>query len=100
MKNLRFFWVLIVPVIFLLPSCKETASGDVEVGINMDSVKAEIAALENGFATASNAKDVDGVAVYYSDDAQSMAPGEATWVGKDAIKEGLKREMADDSLGH
>jgi len=99
MKNLRFLWVLLAPVVFLIPSCKEAGtSADVAV-INMDSVKAEITALENAFATASNAKDVDGVAAYYADDAHSLAPGEPTWVGKDAIKEGLKREMADDTTG-
>ncbi|MEO5905119.1 MAG: DUF4440 domain-containing protein [Saprospiraceae bacterium] len=100
MKYLKFLWVLFVPVVFLLPSCKETSSTTVVAAVNMDSVKAEITALETGFAKASNAKDVDGVAAYYSNDAQSMAPDEATWVGMDAIKTGLKREMTDDTLGH
>ncbi len=99
MKNFRFLWVLLAPVLFLIPSCKEADStADVAV-INMDSVKAEIAALEANFAKASNAKDVDGVAAYYTDDAQSMPPGKPTWVGKDAIKAGIKNDMADDTIG-
>ena len=99
MKNFRFLWVLLAPAIFLIPSCKEgTATVDVD-DLNMDSVKAEITALEEGFSKASNARDVDGVAAYYADDAHSLAAGEPTWVGKDAIKEGIKREMAMDTTG-
>ncbi|MEO6131851.1 MAG: DUF4440 domain-containing protein [Saprospiraceae bacterium] len=70
------------------------------VVINQDSVKAKIVALETGYAVASNAKNVDGVAVYYSADAQSLANNEPTRVGMDAIKMGIKKEMANDTLGN
>lgn len=68
--------------------------------VNQDSVKAQIMALEEGYAVASNAKNVDGVAAYYSSDAQSLAANEPTRVGMDAIKAGIKMEMDSDTSGH
>lgn len=102
MNQLRFFWVLLLPLAFLLPSCKEAHEHehdhDHAAAINMDSVKMQIAALEAAFAKESNAGNVDGVAAYYSSDAESLAPDEPTRVGMDAIKAGIKREMERDSL--
>jgi ketosteroid isomerase-like protein len=97
MNQLKLILALAVPSVFFLQSCKPAATTDHVAVVNMDSVKAQITLLENNFAKASNAKDVDGVLVYYSDDAQSMAPNEPTWVGKDAIKAGIQREMASDT---
>lgn len=100
MKKFQFLWVLLAPAAFFLTSCKEApANNTTVVEINMDSVRAEIEALEARFAEASNAKDVEGVAVYYSSDAQSLANNEPTWVGKDAIKAGIKRDMERDTMG-
>ncbi len=99
MKLRTLFWMLLAPTIFLFQSCKP-ASTQVHVAeINMDSVKMEIAALEANFAKASNAKDIDGVAAYYTSDAESLAPDEPTRVGMDAIKAGIKREMERDTFG-
>ncbi len=65
----------------------------------MDSVKMQISALEAYFARASNAKDVDAVAAYYTSDTQSMAPDELVRMGMDAIKAGIQKEMAIDTSG-
>ena len=98
MKNSTlFFLAFITPVFFLFSSCKETAAGDKVVVVNQDSVKMQIVALEEAFAKASNARDVDGVAAYYADDAQSLADNEPTWVGKEAIKAGIKRDFDADT---
>lgn len=100
MKNLTLFLALCVPFVFLLTACQ---SGDAHVhsatAVNVDSVKAQIVALENAYAVAANANDVDGIAKFYAADAQSLADGEPTWVGLDAIKAGLKRDMEMDSTG-
>jgi ketosteroid isomerase-like protein len=99
MKPRHFFWVLLAPIVFLLPSCQQGATTEKAAEINQDSVKMKIEAMENAFAVASNAKDVDGVAAYYASDAQSLAANEPTRVGIDAIKEGIRKDMAEDTLG-
>lgn len=99
MKQRKFFWMLIAVVICILPSCESGEAHEHMDAINQDSVKAQIVAMETAFAVASNAKNVDGVAVYYSNDAQSMANDEPTRVGMDAIKAGIKKDMAGDTTG-
>jgi ketosteroid isomerase-like protein len=101
MKNLTLFGLAIVTLLFSLPSCKEagTAAQPETAAVNMDSVKMQITAMENAYAAASNAKDVDGVAVYYAADAESLADGEPTRVGMDAIKAGIKKDFDMDTTG-
>lgn len=101
MKNHTLLLALCVPFLFLLPAC-ETGEGhdhDDAAAVNLDSVKAQIMAMEDAYAVASNAKDADGVAKYYAADAESMADGEPTRVGMDAIKAGIQREMDTDTTG-
>ena len=100
MNQLKLFLVLLVPSFFMFQSCQQGPVTVQVAELNQDSVKAQIVALETAYAVASNAKDADGVAVYYSSDAQSLANNEPTRVGKDAIKAGIKKEMANDTLGH
>ena len=94
MKNLSLITCLAVTLLFFYSCTTPPAAPTVD----MESVKAEITAMESAYAKASNAKDVDGVLVYYADDAQSMAPNKATLVGKDAIKADLLEDMASDTL--
>jgi len=99
MNRLKMILVLLAPTVLLFFSCKPEAA-HVQMGeVNQDSVKVQIVALENAYATASNARDVEGVAAYYSSDAQSLAPDEPTRVGIDAIKAGIKKDMEGDTLG-
>ena len=65
----------------------------------MDSVKMQITEIENAYAVASNDRDVDGVAAYYANDAESLADNEPTRVGMDAIKAGIKKDMDMDTTG-
>ena len=99
MKQLTLFAMIIASALFVLPSCQKTESTAQTAELNMDSVKAQITMLEDGYAKASNAKDVEGVAAYYANDAESLANNEPTRVGIDAIKAGIKREMDTDSSG-
>ncbi|MBK9982370.1 MAG: nuclear transport factor 2 family protein [Saprospiraceae bacterium] len=99
MNQLKLFVVLIVPTIFLFQSCAQGPASAKSAEMNMDSVKAKIVALESAYAVASNAKNVDGVAVYYAADAQSMANDEPTRTGMDAIKAGIKKDMEGDTTG-
>ena len=101
MKNqLLFLGLLLVALTICLPSCEPAKAGAHETAMNTDSLKMKIQALEDAYAVASNAKDVEGVAVYYASDAQSLANDEPTRVGVDAIKAGIKKEMDTDSSGN
>ncbi len=100
MNQLRMFWVLLLPVVFLLPACQPAATHDQSAAVNVDSVKAQIEGMEMAYAKAMNAKDADGVAVYYASDAQSLASNEPTRVGQKAILEGLKKDLSMDTTGN
>lgn len=99
MNNRNLLMALLAPTLFMFNACAPAEHHEHAPEINQDSVKAQIVALENAYAVASNAKNVDGVAAYYATDAQSMAANEPTRVGMDAIKAGIAREMAMDSTG-
>ena len=99
MNKLKLFLALIAPICFMLNSCQPAPAAMQEKSVNVDSVKALIVALENGYAAGSNAKNVDAVAVYYAEDAQSMANDEPTRVGMAAIKAGIAKDMAGDTTG-
>nr|MDQ3017966.1 hypothetical protein [Bacteroidota bacterium] len=90
MKQLALFLMLSASAIFMFPACQQPVEHAHAPEINMDSVKAQIVALENRFAVASNAKDIDGVVAYYASDAESYANNETIWVGMDVIKAGIK----------
>jgi ketosteroid isomerase-like protein len=93
MKNLSLITCLAVTLLFFF-SCTTPPA---EPTVDMESVKAEITAMEAAFTEASNAKDVDALLAYYADDAKSMAPNKPTLVGKDAIKADLMEDMASDT---
>ena len=77
----------------IMISCQAPDSGAAEV--DKDAVTAEIQALEDAYAAASNARDADAQVAYYAEDAQSLPPDEPTIVGKAAILAKAKEEMAD-----
>jgi ketosteroid isomerase-like protein len=99
MKTNKLHWALLALPFLSLGAC---GGGDCEEAaeLQMDSVKAEIAMMEQAYAAASNAKDVDGVAAYYADDAQSLADHEPTRVGMAAIKAAIAKDMEEDTAGH
>jgi uncharacterized protein (TIGR02246 family) len=61
---------------------------------DMAKIKAEIQAIENTWAAASNAKDVATIVGFYTDDAISMSDDQPMLVGKAAIQKGVEEEMA------
>lgn len=99
MNQRSFLWVLMVPTLMMFNSCATGETHEHAAEINLDSVKAQIATLEAAYAVAENANDVDGVAAYYASDAESLADGEPTRVGMDAIKAGIKKDMEMDTSG-
>ena len=101
MNQPKFLWGLLASTLFMFSACAPAHEHDHEhpPAINMDSVKAQIVALEDGYAVASNARNVDGVAAYYANDAESLADDEPTRVGMDAIKAGIKKDFEMDTTG-
>jgi len=62
-------------------------------------VKAEIQAMEDAYAVASNAKDADAVVAYYAEDAVNMPNNKPEVVGKAAILKRIIADMAKDTTG-
>ena len=94
---------ILLPVItagiLLLASCEQKKEKDDAVQTTVSAstksdlaqVRSEIAALENQWAAAINAKDINAMMALYADDAVSMQDGGPSLVGKAAIQK--KQEM-------
>ena len=61
---------------------------------DMAKIKAEIKAIEDAWAAASNAKDVATIVGFYADDAISMVDDQPMLVGKAAIQKSVEEEIA------
>jgi len=79
---------------FAAAACKP-APEPVEEAPDMTALTAEIQAMEDAYAAAENAKDVEGVLAYYSDDAVSLAHEKPALVGKDAIRADITERLND-----
>lgn len=66
----------------------------------MEKVRGEIQAMEDAYAAAEKAKDADGVAAYYSDDAMSYSRNRQPLSGKAAIRENIAINIAKDTTGN
>lgn len=94
--NLRF---AILPGIaaFILSSCSTAGT---EAKLDVEKLKPEIQKMEDAFAAAEKAKDADGVAAYYSDDASSYGRNRMPEIGKAAIKASIAKRLAEDTTGN
>ncbi len=81
--------------IFLLAACKQAPETKSEAPKpDMAKIKAEIKAIEDAWAAASNAEDVATIVGFYADDAISMNDDKPMLIGKAAIQKGVEEEMA------
>lgn len=71
----------------------------VETKPDLAAIKAEIQAIETAFAAADNARDVNAILAFYSDDAVTMGPGEPMTVGKAAIQKSIESGFAKSAAG-
>ncbi len=62
-------------------------------------LKAEIQELENAWATADNARDLNAMTAFYADDAISMENGKPMLVGNAAIKKNIEEYMGKRTKG-
>ncbi len=79
----------------LLVSCNTKSEAPVEEApaVDADAIRTEIQALEDTYAVASNARDVDGIMAYYADDAVSYPSEKAPVVGKEAMRASLQADL-------
>lgn len=94
---MRFSLVLIASALLYLSSCKPVGEGSVTADVNkadLTQVKAEIQEVENAWAAAQNAKDINALMALYADDAVSMPDGAPTLRGKAAIQARQADEFA------
>jgi len=68
----------------------EAATAPKEVKPDAATIKAEIQALETAWATADNARDVNAIAAFYSDDAISYSNNKPMVVGRAAIQKDIE----------
>lgn len=66
---------------------------------DMAKIKADIQALENGWATADNTRDANAIMAFYADDAVSMQNNRPMLVGKAAILQDLNEALAKREKG-
>lgn len=101
MKQKKLFPTLLGICMLLIVSCKkeETAPVIEAPVVDVEQIKTEIQALEDAYAAASNARDVEGIMPYYADDIVSYPADEAAIVGKEAMKASLLKDMADYPKG-
>ncbi len=96
MKNTVFF--LLAGFCSLLIACQPPAAAP-EEKVDLEAARTEIQAMEDAYAKASNAKNVDGILAYYADDAQRLPDGGPIVKGKDALRKQITDEMASDTSG-
>ncbi|HLF64845.1 MAG TPA: DUF4440 domain-containing protein [Saprospiraceae bacterium] len=95
MKNTVF--ILLAGLCSLMIACQPAAVDQPKV--DLDAARAEIQALEDAYAKASNEKNVDGILAYYSDDAQRLPDGAPTVKGKAGLRKQIQDDMASDTTG-
>ena len=92
--------VTYVSCVLLFASCQEAEKKEIPPATTVAEpakpdpaqVRAEIVTIENAWAAAQNAKDVNALMAMYADDAVSMPDGEPMLTGKAAIQ---KKQEAD-----
>lgn len=77
-----------------------SAPAEKTTAVDIEKTKPQIQKMEDAFAAAEKAKDVNGVAAYYSQDAISYNRNEEPSAGIAAIKEHIAKGIARDTSGN
>jgi ketosteroid isomerase-like protein len=105
MKTRPFTFVFAVAAAsMLLISCSEqppdpAASAPAPAPVDHGAVTAEIQQMEDAYASAAVARDVDGILPYYADDVVSYSSYKEPVRGKGALRQRLEEQMGKDTLG-
>ena len=101
MKNKILIGGLLLFVLTLSVACnqkKEEPTAPVAPAIDNEQVKAEIQGIEDAFAAVYNTGNIDSL-TYYADDATSYFNGKMPLIGKEAIHQSMKEELANFTKG-
>jgi uncharacterized protein (TIGR02246 family) len=97
----KYLFIALLPAFIL--ACNQpaetAASQEPAPEMDMDAVRAEIQALEDAYAAAQNAGDLEAILAYYADDAVNMPNEKPIVVGKEAIKQRLTEQFAKREEG-
>jgi uncharacterized protein (TIGR02246 family) len=91
----NLFFILSATCLLTFTACQQAA----ETPTDLAKVKSEIQALEDAWATALNAQDLNTLMTMYADDAVSMPDNAPMLVGKDAIRKSQEQEFAGTPAG-
>ena len=92
--------------VLLFASCKEAEKKETPAEVtvaepakpDLAQIRSEIVAIENAWAAAQNAKDINALMAMYAEDAVSMPDGEPMVSGKAAIQKKLEADFAKPSM--
>lgn len=100
MKKLKVGLVgVIIAAGLMFAACNAPEEAPAVVKTDMASVKSQIQELENAWADASNARNLEPILAMMADDAITMPENKPMVVGKAAIKEYMEAQMAKNSEG-
>ncbi|WP_413999012.1 YybH family protein [Flavobacterium sp. W1B] len=91
MKNKISKGAFVIAIISLMIACQEREIP--MVAAEKERIKSEIQAMEDAFAKAFNEKNTEAIS-YYADDAISYSNNKMPLMGKNAIHESIKEELA------
>jgi uncharacterized protein (TIGR02246 family) len=95
----KFQLAVLFGISSLVFSACSTPAGETKP-VDMEKTKPQIQAMEDAYAAAEKAKDVNAVAAYYSQDAISYNRNEEPSSGLAAIKEHIAKDIAKDTTGN
>lgn len=100
MKNKFLIGGLLLFVLTLSVSCNQKKEEPTATApaIDNEQIKTEIQAVEDAFAAVYNSGNIDSLS-YYADDATSYFNGKMPLVGKEAIHQSIKEEVANFTKG-
>lgn len=99
MKMKSQLMALLTSAALFFVACSTPPAPETPKKMDMDALRVEIQSMEDAYAAAEKAKDADGVAAYYSDDAISYNRNMEPLSGKAAIKNRIAERLAKDTSG-
>jgi|GEM_PF-2520088 len=96
LKNSLVLFMAFAAITFTSCTSKTASTAKIDI----DALKPQIQKMEDAFAAAEKIKDVNAVAVYYSDDAVSYGRNDVPAAGKDAIKAKIAAGFAKDTTNN
>ncbi len=95
-KKVGIYSLLLASLVFFV-AC---STAEKPAPIDMESVMAEIQAIEDGYAAGEKAKDAKAVAAYYSEDAISYSRNQQPVSGRAAIEARIAKRIESDTTGN